>query len=120
MSSLSVTAFFGARRAVRDGPRRKAPSCRLRLAASNPQARPQFYGNGSAGDQVNTMSRTSLAILIGIVGFVLYILAVVALGDYVVLAHWAVQTVYYVVVGIIWVWPAKWLMIWGAGGRRVE
>jgi len=64
------------------------------------------------------MSRPLLAFLIGIVGFVFYILAVVALGDHVVLAHWTLQLVYYVVAGIIWVWPAKWLILWGAGGRK--
>ena len=66
------------------------------------------------------MSRSVLAFLIGIVGFVAYISVVVAIGDHFVLAHWALQTVYYLVAGLAWVWPAKWLMIWGAGGRRAE
>lgn len=66
------------------------------------------------------MSRSLVAFLIGVIGFVFYILAVVALGDFVVLSHWTLQTVYYVIAGIIWVWPAKWLMIWGAGGRPAD
>jgi hypothetical protein len=66
------------------------------------------------------MSRSAFAFLIGVVGFVLYILAVVALGDHVVTAHWTLQLIYYVVAGIVWVWPAKWLIVWGAGGRRAE
>jgi len=64
------------------------------------------------------MSRSLLAFLIGVVGIVLYILAVVALGDHLVMAHWALQLVYYGVAGIIWMWPAKWLIIWGSGGQR--
>lgn len=63
------------------------------------------------------MSRASLAFLIGVVGFFAYIWAVVTLGDAVVHRHWTIQLVYYVVAGILWVWPAKWLMYWGAGKR---
>lgn len=63
------------------------------------------------------MSRSTSAFLIGTVGFVAYILVVVALGDFLVTAHWALQLVYYVVAGIIWVFPARRLIIWGAQGR---
>jgi len=63
------------------------------------------------------MSRSTLAFLIGVVGFVVYILVMVALGDFLVTAHWALQLIYYVVAGIIWVFPARRLMIWGAQAR---
>ena len=60
------------------------------------------------------MSRGKLAFLIGVVGFIVYIAVVVALGDFVVQRHWALQLVYYIFFGIIWVIPAKRLIEWGA------
>jgi hypothetical protein len=60
------------------------------------------------------MSRGKLAFLIGVVGFIVYIGVVVALGDFVVRSHWAIQLAYYVICGIIWVVPAKRLIEWAA------
>ncbi|WP_207540128.1 DUF2842 domain-containing protein [Sabulicella rubraurantiaca] len=60
------------------------------------------------------MSRVPLAFLLGILGFLAYVGIVVALGDFVVHRHWMLQFVYYAAVGILWVWPAKWLMFWAA------
>jgi hypothetical protein len=60
------------------------------------------------------MSRGKLAFLIGVVGFIVYIAVVVALGDFVVQSHWAIQLIYYVFCGIIWVIPAKRLIEWAA------
>jgi hypothetical protein len=64
------------------------------------------------------MSRGKLAFLIGVVGFIGYIAVVVALGDFVVQSHWAIQLVYYVFCGIIWVIPAKRLIEWSARGQQ--
>ena len=64
------------------------------------------------------MSRGKIALAGGVAGFVAYVMAVVALADHVVLAHWLVQLVYFTVAGIAWVWPAKRLMLWGARGRQ--
>jgi hypothetical protein len=58
------------------------------------------------------MSRSSLAFLIGLIGFIAYIGAAVALGDVVVHRHWLLQLAYYLVAGIVWVFPAKWLIVW--------
>ncbi len=60
------------------------------------------------------MSRGKLAFLIGVVGFIVYIVAVVALGDYVIPLHWSLQLIYYLFFGIAWVVPAKRLIQWGA------
>ena len=60
------------------------------------------------------MSRAPLASLIGILGFFAYIAAVVVLADVVLRQHWTVQLVYFIVAGILWVWPAKRLMFWAA------
>jgi len=63
------------------------------------------------------MSRIAIAAVAGILGFLLYVGAVVALADHILPLHWLVQLLYFVVVGIAWAWPAKWLMVWGAGRR---
>jgi hypothetical protein len=75
-------------------------------------------GGGPGLRHMGGMSRPGLAALTGLVGFLLYVGAVVALADHVLPLHWLVQLVYFVVAGIAWVWPAKALMVWGAGGRR--
>ncbi|MCU0886630.1 MAG: DUF2842 domain-containing protein [Rubritepida sp.] len=64
------------------------------------------------------MSRPTLAFLIGMVGFAAYIWIVVILGDFVLQTHWLIQLVYYATAGVVWVFPAKRLILWGAGGRR--
>lgn len=64
------------------------------------------------------MSRSTLALLIGVVGFVVYILVVTALGDFLVTAHWALQLVYYLVAGMIWIIPARRLIVWGVQGKN--
>ena len=48
------------------------------------------------------MSRSSLAFLIGLLGFIAYIGAVVALGDVVVHRHWLLQLLYYLVAGVVY------------------
>ncbi|WP_424135233.1 DUF2842 domain-containing protein [Roseomonas chloroacetimidivorans] len=60
------------------------------------------------------MSRVPVAVTAGILGFLLYIGAVVALADVVLRLHWTVQAVYFAVVGIAWVWPVSRLMYWAA------
>lgn len=60
------------------------------------------------------MTRIPLAVVAGILGFVAYIVAVVTLGDLVVGRHWLVQLLYYTAAGLLWAWPAKWLMMWAA------
>jgi Protein of unknown function (DUF2842) len=65
--------------------------------------------------------RTLVAAVIGLLGFVLYVMAAVALADRVP-AFWPVQALYFVAAGTLWVVPARWLMLWAAGmigtGRR--
>ena len=63
------------------------------------------------------MSRITLALLGGLLGFALYVMAGVALADHVLGRHWLLQFAYFVVVGMAWAWPAKWLMFWAARGR---
>ena len=63
------------------------------------------------------MSRTALALPLGLLGFAFYVGAVVALADRVIGTHWALEMLYFLVAGIAWAFPARWLMLW-AGGKR--
>jgi hypothetical protein len=63
------------------------------------------------------MSRVPFAVLLGLVGFVAYCVAVVTLADWVLHAAWPLQAVYFVAAGTLWVFPARWLMLWAAHMR---
>ena len=63
------------------------------------------------------MSRVPVAVIGGLLGFAAYVAAVVALGDRVAHVHWAVQALYFVVVGTVWVMPVRWLMLWSVHQR---
>jgi hypothetical protein len=63
-------------------------------------------------------ARTAFALPIGLVGFLLYVGAVVALADHVLALHWAMQAAYFVVAGVLWTWPARALMRWAARHGR--
>lgn len=58
--------------------------------------------------------RVFVALLTGLVGFALYVGAVVVLADQVAGWHWLPQLLFFVLAGIAWVSPARWLMYWGA------
>jgi hypothetical protein len=60
------------------------------------------------------MSRPAIATLLGLFGFAFYVAAVLALADHVRGVHWSVELVFFAVVGVAWVWPAKRLMTWAA------
>jgi hypothetical protein len=62
------------------------------------------------------MSRIAVAGIAGVLGFLFYVGLVVALADHVLPLHWLAQLLYFVFVGVAWAWPAKLLIIWGAGG----
>jgi hypothetical protein len=60
------------------------------------------------------MPRPLIAVLVGLVGFAAYIAAAVTLADPLLHGPWPVQTLYFLVAGVAWVFPARWLMIWAA------
>ena len=60
------------------------------------------------------MPRVAIAVLVGLLGFLLYVGAVVALADHVLELHWTVQTAYFICAGVAWAWPAQRLMYWAA------
>lgn len=55
--------------------------------------------------------RSPLAGLVIIAGLVLYVIAAVTLADFVP-DHVLAETVYYVVAGIVWIWPAVAVIGW--------
>lgn len=63
------------------------------------------------------MSRPTKATLAGIA----FVLAYMALSTelYILLPkmHWAVEAVYWLVAGIVWVFPVRWLMLWSVYKR---
>ncbi|MFH5946453.1 DUF2842 domain-containing protein [Roseomonas sp. SXEYE002] len=60
------------------------------------------------------MSRVPLAVIAGILGFLLYIGVAVALADFVLPQHWLLQVLYFTLAGVAWVWPVGRLMRWAA------
>jgi hypothetical protein len=60
------------------------------------------------------MSRVPVAVIAGILGFLLYVAAAVALADVVLPHHWTLHVLYFTVAGVAWVWPASRLMYWAA------
>jgi hypothetical protein len=47
-----------------------------------------------------------------ILGLALYALAVAALGERLLSAHWAAEAIFYALAGIAWIWPAARLTRW--------
>jgi sugar phosphate permease len=60
------------------------------------------------------MPRILIATVIGLVGFVAYVVAAVTLADLMESAHWAAQALFFLVAGLLWVIPARSLMYWAA------
>jgi hypothetical protein len=62
------------------------------------------------------MIRIAVAVCLGLVGFVAYTVAAISLVD-ILPAQWALQFLYFVIAGSLWVIPARWLMLWAAHRR---
>ena len=61
------------------------------------------------------MNRTAIALPLGLIGFLLYVGLVLALADWVLVQHWALQLAFFIVAGVGWAFPVKRLMFWAAG-----
>ena len=61
------------------------------------------------------MSRTPIAVVAGLLFFAVWVVGAVTLGD--LPMHWAVRAAYFLVVGFVWVFPIRWLMLWAAHQR---
>jgi hypothetical protein len=60
------------------------------------------------------MPRIIVALVIGLIGFAAYVAIAITVPDWTGPMHWAVQFLYFVVAGVLWVFPARWLMLWAA------
>ena len=63
------------------------------------------------------MSRIAIAVPVGLLGFFLYVGLVLKAADHVLEWHWLLQVPFFMVAGIAWAFPARWLMFWAAGQR---
>jgi hypothetical protein len=68
----------------------------------------------TARPYLRAMSKPMLAGIIGVIGFLLYVAVVIILADHVLGTHWTLEFIYFALAGIVWVWPAKALIIWAA------
>ena len=62
------------------------------------------------------MSRPFAATLMGIAFIILYIAAAITLPD-ILPQQWAIQALYFVIAGVVWVIPVRWLMLWSVHKR---
>ena len=63
------------------------------------------------------MSRPALATLAGLAFILAYVAAVVEVPELVGRMHWAVEALYWLVAGVAWVIPVRWLMLWSVYKR---
>lgn len=64
------------------------------------------------------MSRAPIALLASVVWFIAYIVGAVTLAGVLAPMHWAVQALYFLVAGVLWVGPVVWLMRWSVGRHQ--
>jgi hypothetical protein len=58
--------------------------------------------------------RIFLSVFLGLLGFSVYVWAAIALGDRVQPLNWAIQGLYFLIAGVLWVVPAHYLILWTA------
>ncbi len=61
-------------------------------------------------------SRPFIATVGGVAFIILYVAAAITVPD-LLPRHWAVQAVYFLVAGVAWVLPVRWIMLWSVGKR---
>lgn len=63
------------------------------------------------------MSRPKIATAAGLLFVVAYVAAVVSLPDLFPRLHWVLEALYWLLAGVVWVFPIRWLMMWAVGKR---
>jgi len=53
-----------------------------------------------------------------IIGLMLYAFLAASIGDLLIGTSLIIQTAYYILAGLLWIWPAKWLMSWMGGKNQ--
>ncbi len=62
--------------------------------------------------------RSITGMLILIFGLSAYAFGVAAVGELIIDWSIAIQSIYYLIFGIIWIWPVKWLLKWMAAAYK--
>ena len=62
------------------------------------------------------MSRPTAAALMGIAFVIAYVVAAVTLAD-LLPGYWVITALYFLVAGVVWVFPVRWLMLWSVHKR---
>ncbi len=62
------------------------------------------------------MGRPFVASVLGVVFIIVYVAVAITLPD-VLPDQLAVRAVYFLVAGLVWVLPVRWLMLWSVGKR---
>jgi hypothetical protein len=60
------------------------------------------------------MPRIPIAVLAFLIGFSLYVAAAIVLADRLTGLNWLVQALYFLIAGVLWTLPTRWLMFWAA------
>ena len=63
------------------------------------------------------MSRSTQATFAGILFVLAYMVGTVTLYGWFDRLHWALEAVFWLVAGVVWVFPVRWLMLWSVGKR---
>lgn len=63
------------------------------------------------------MSRPTIATLAGLFFVLVYMIASISLYGWFDRLHWVLEAVFWLVAGIVWVFPIRWLMLWSVGKR---
>ena len=75
---------------------------------------PATYGPGMSRDFLPFRWRSTVAVLLILLGLVIYSLLAMVVGTYFLPDHWAAELGFYLVAGIAWVWPSARLIGWAA------
>ncbi len=63
------------------------------------------------------MSRGPIATIAALAFVTAYVAAAITLPDHMGRLHWSLEALYWLVAGVVWVFPVRWLMYWAAGKR---
>ena len=63
------------------------------------------------------MSRPTIAAFAGISFVIAYMAAAITLPDLLGRMHWTLEAVYWLIAGVVWVLPVRWLMLWSVYKR---
>ena len=62
-------------------------------------------------------ARPRIAAVAGVVFVLAYIVLAITVPDWTGRMNWAAEALYWLVAGIVWVFPIRWLLLWSVGKR---